>query len=52
MKSFDGIPAVEEGSVVQFDPVPGYLEHVLGARPDRGQVDPVAGVVKVVSPVG
>ncbi|MEX0795511.1 MAG: phosphomannomutase/phosphoglucomutase, partial [Acidimicrobiia bacterium] len=30
VKSFDAIPDREEGSVVEFDPVPGYLEHVLG----------------------
>lgn len=40
VKSFDGIPAGEEGSVVEFDPVPGYLKHVLGVV-EPGSIGPL-----------
>jgi phosphomannomutase len=40
VKSFDAIPPVEEGSVVSFDPIPGYLDHVLGVV-EPGSIGPL-----------
>ncbi|MEX1037227.1 MAG: phosphomannomutase/phosphoglucomutase [Acidimicrobiia bacterium] len=40
VKDFEGVPAGNAGSVVKFDPVPGYLDHIFGVV-EPGTIGPL-----------